>query len=80
MRRHFSLAGALALAAPAGLAQTDGLDHAGVKVGKMSSLRNLVSEQQTESQSLPLYASAKKTSVAALPPYRSNLQGLAPLQ
>lgn len=58
MRRQLSLACALALAlaAPAALAQTD---DAGVRVGKMSSLRNLVSAEQIESQSLQQYDGMK---------------------
>ena len=51
-----SFAIALALAAPAGLAQTD---DAGVRVGKMSSLRNLVSAEQIETQSLQQYDGMK---------------------
>lgn len=55
MTRFASLSLALALAAPAGFAQ----DEAGVKVGKMSSLRNLVSAEQIETQSLQQYDGIK---------------------
>lgn len=50
-----SFAVALALAAPAGSAQ----DDAGIKVGRMSSVRKLVSEEQIEAQSLQQYGSIK---------------------